>query len=76
MEQEVPPAQVILKQLNSMLAMKDTLVVYKDFYKRMGIAEQFVMAARRTLGGCVPVFISSCRFPGIKGKPYHQAPCD
>ena len=40
---------MILKQLNSMLAMKDTLAVYKDFYKRMGIAEQFVMAARKTL---------------------------
>ena len=51
MEQEVPLPRVILKQLNSMLAMKDTLAVYKDFYKRMGIAEQFVMAARRTLSG-------------------------
>lgn len=45
MEQEVPRPRTILKQLNSMLTMKDTLAVYKDFYKRMGIPEYFVMAA-------------------------------
>ena len=49
MEQEVPRPRTILKQLNSMLTMKDTLAVYKDFYKRMGIPEYFVMAARKTL---------------------------
>lgn len=49
MEQEVPRPRTILKQLNSMFTMKDTLAVYKDFYKRMGIPEYFVMAARKTL---------------------------
>ena len=68
MEQEVPRPRVILKQLNSMLAMKDTLVVYKDFYKRMGIAEQFVMAARRTLewADVYPFLYLHAAFQGLK----------
>ncbi|WP_419038354.1 HelD family protein [Enterocloster bolteae] len=68
MEQEVPRPRVILKQLNSMLAMKDTLAVYKDFYKRMGIAEQFVMAARRTLewADVYPFLYLHAAFQGLK----------
>lgn len=59
---------MILKQLNSMLAMKDTLAVYKDFYKRMGIAEQFVMAARRTLewADVYPFLYLHAAFRGLK----------
>lgn len=59
---------MILKQLNSMLAMKDTLAVYKDFYKRMGIAEQFVMAARRTLewADVYPFLYLHAAFQGLK----------
>ena len=68
MEQEVPRPRVILKQLNSMLAMKDTLAVYKDFYKRMGIPEQFVMAGRRTLewADVYPFLYLHAAFQGLK----------
>ena len=68
MEQEVPRPGVILKQLNSMLAMKDTLACDKDFYKRMGIEEQFVMAARRTLewADVYPFLYLHAAFRGLK----------
>ena len=68
MEQEVPRPRTILKQLNSMLTMKDTLAVYKDFYKRMGIPEYFVMAARKTLewADVYPFFYLHSAFQGLK----------
>ncbi|MCI7610310.1 MAG: AAA family ATPase [Enterocloster clostridioformis] len=68
MEQEVPRPQTILKQLNSMLTMKDTLAVYKDFYKRMGIPEYFVMAARKTLewADVYPFLYLHSAFQGLK----------
>ena len=68
MEQEVPRPRTILKQLNSMLTMKDTLAVYKDFYKRMGIPEYFVMAARKTLewADVYPFLYLHSAFQGLK----------
>lgn len=68
MEQEVPRPRTILKQLNSMLTMKDTLPVYKDFYKRMGIPEYFVMAARKTLewADVYPFLYLHSAFQGLK----------
>lgn len=68
MEQEVPRPRTILKQLNSMLAMKDTLAVYKDFYKRTGIPEYFVMAARKTLewADVYPFLYLHAAFTGLK----------
>ncbi len=68
MEQEVPRPRKILKQLNSMLTMKDTLAVYKDFYKRMGIPEYFVMAARKTLewADVYPFLYLHSAFQGLK----------
>ena len=59
---------MILKQLNSMLAMKDTLAVYKDFISGWGIAEQFVMAARRYMGGrmCTRFLYLHAAFQGLK----------
>ncbi|WP_270268600.1 HelD family protein [Enterocloster clostridioformis] len=68
MEQEVPRPRTILKQLNSMFTMKDTLAVYKDFYKRMGIPEYFVMAARKTLewADVYPFLYLHSAFQGLK----------
>ena len=68
MEQEVPRPRTILKQLNSMLTMKDTLAVYKDFYKRMGLPEYFVMAARKTLewADVYPFLYLHSAFQGLK----------
>ena len=68
MEQEVPRPRTILKQLNSMLTMKDTLAVYKDIYKRMGIPEYFVMAARKTLewADVYPFLYLHSAFQGLK----------
>ena len=68
MDQDVPRPRTILKQLNSMLTMKDTLAVYKDFYKRMGIPEYFVMAARKTLewADVYPFLYLHSAFQGLK----------
>ncbi|MDD3364065.1 MAG: 3'-5' exonuclease [Syntrophomonas sp.] len=49
MEESLPKARTILKSLTAMLEVKNTLVLYKDFYKQMNIADKFVMPAKKTL---------------------------
>lgn len=49
MEEEIPRLNAILKSLNSMLKIRNTLAAYKDFYKKMGCPERFVMPAKKTL---------------------------
>ena len=49
MEESLPETRAILKSLTAMLKMKDTLAIYKDFYRQMSIADKFVMPARKTL---------------------------
>lgn len=49
LEEPLPKNKAILKSLTAMLKVKSTLALYKDFYKRMNIADKFVMPARKTL---------------------------
>ncbi len=49
MEEDLPRVKSILKSLNGMLTIKNTLTLYKDFFKQMDISNMFVMAAKKTL---------------------------
>lgn len=49
MEEPLPNTRTILKSLNAMLKVKNTLPLYKDFYKQMNITDKFVMPAKKTL---------------------------
>lgn len=49
MGDEIPKARTILKSLQMMLKIKNTLSLYKDFYKQMGICDMFVMPKKKTL---------------------------
>ncbi|HHN8463206.1 HelD family protein [Clostridioides difficile] len=49
MEEDLPKVKSILKSLNVMLTIKNTLTLYKDFFKQMNISNMFVMAAKKTL---------------------------
>lgn len=46
---EIPKTKVILKSLISMLTIKNSLSLYKDFYKKMSISELLVMPQKNTL---------------------------
>ncbi len=45
----VPKAKAIFKGLTAMLKVKNTLALYRDFYKCMNIADKLVMRAKNTL---------------------------
>ncbi|MCC0645694.1 MULTISPECIES: UvrD-helicase domain-containing protein [unclassified Clostridioides] len=49
MEEDLPKVKNILKSLNGMLTIKNTLVLYKDFFKQMNIQDMFVMPSKKTL---------------------------
>lgn len=49
MEEDLPKVKSILKSLNVMLTIKNTLTLYKDFFKQMNISNMFVMAEKKTL---------------------------
>jgi len=49
MGDEIPKPKAILKSLNTMLKLKNTLALYKDFYKQMDIPNMFVMPSKKTL---------------------------
>ncbi|WOW17709.1 3'-5' exonuclease [Clostridioides difficile] len=49
MEEDLPKVKSILKSLNGMLTIKNTLTLYKDFFKQMNISNMFVMATKKTL---------------------------
>ena len=46
---EVPKANVVLKSLNKMLIIKDTLALYKDFYQYINEKDMFVLPQKKTL---------------------------
>lgn len=61
MEEHLPKAGTILKSLNGMLRVKNSIALYKDFYKQMNIPEMFLMPEKDFgMGGCISVFVSSC----------------
>jgi len=49
MGDEIPKPKTIQKSLNTMLKLKNTLALYKDFYKQMNINNMFLMPSKKTL---------------------------
>lgn len=49
MQDDVPKSKTILRALNQMLKVKNTLAIYKEFYKHSGISQMFVIPAKKTL---------------------------
>lgn len=49
MEDDLPKVKNILKSLNGMLTIKNTLALYKDFFRQMNIQDMFVMPSKKTL---------------------------
>lgn len=49
MGDDLPKPQAVLKALAAMLTVKSPLALYKDFYKKAGHTELFVMPAKKTL---------------------------
>lgn len=49
MEEPLPKPRAILKSLTTMLRVKNTLALYRDFYKQMNITDKFVMLAKEIL---------------------------
>ena len=68
MEDELPRQGGILKSLASMLTMKNTLAVYRDFYEKIGKKELFVMADKKTLewADVYPFLYLHAAFEGLK----------
>lgn len=68
MSEPLPAARMILKSLASMLKAKDTLALYKDFYKRMEHPDKFSMPAKKTLewADVYPFLYFHAAFEGLK----------
>lgn len=49
MEDELPKRGTIKKSLNAMLTIKNTLALYKEFYRQIGHSDMFVMPDKKTL---------------------------
>lgn len=60
MEEHLPKAGTILKSLNGMLRVKNSIALYKDFYKQMNIPEMFLMPEKRLWNG--RMYIRFCIF--------------
>jgi DNA helicase-2/ATP-dependent DNA helicase PcrA len=68
LEEPMPETRTIVKSLTAMLKMKNTLALYQDFYKRMNIADQLVMPARKTLewADVYPFMYFHAAFEGLR----------
>lgn len=68
MEDDLPKAKTILKSLNGMLRIKNSIALYKDFYKQMNIPELFVMPDKKTLewSDVYPFLYLRAAFEGLK----------
>lgn len=49
MEDDLPRPKTILKSLNKMLKIKNSLALYKEFYRWMGLPKLLVLPAKKTL---------------------------
>lgn len=49
MDDDIPKAKTILKALNKMLRIKNTLALYKEFYKRDSKLNMFMMPSKKAL---------------------------
>lgn len=70
MEEDIPKSRTILKDLKKMLKIKNTMAIYKEFYKRNDIAEMFVMPAKKTLewADVYPFLYIHAAFEGLQGS--------
>ena len=68
MDDSLPTTRSILKSLTAMLKVKSTLALYRNFYKRMNIADKFVMPAKDTLewNDVYPFLYVHAAFEGLK----------
>ncbi|PKM71880.1 MAG: helicase [Firmicutes bacterium HGW-Firmicutes-16] len=68
MDDTLPTARAIQKSLTSMLKVKNTLALYKIFYKRMNIEDKFVMPSKDTLewADVYPFLYLHAAFEGLK----------
>lgn len=68
MGESLPKPGAILKSLNAMLRVKSTLAVYQAFYRQTGMADQFVMPAKKTLewADVFPFMYVHAAFAGLK----------
>ncbi|NKN83686.1 ATP-binding domain-containing protein [Clostridioides difficile] len=68
MEEDLPKVKSILKSLNGMLTIKNTLTLYKDFFKQMNISNMFVMATKKTLewSDVYPFIYTHAAYEGIQ----------
>lgn len=68
MEDERPRAGIIKKALTSMLVIKNTQALYKDFYRYIGKPELYVMPAKQTLewADVYPFLYLHAAFEGIQ----------
>ena len=68
MEDDIPKSRTILKALNKMLKVKNTLSLYKAFYKQVKKPEMFVMVAKNTLewADVFPFLYLHAAFEGLR----------
>lgn len=68
MEEDMPKTRAILKNLSKMLEVKNTLSLYKEFYKHIGRQEMLVMPAKKTLewADVFPFIYLHAAYEGLK----------
>jgi DNA helicase-2/ATP-dependent DNA helicase PcrA len=68
MEETLPTIKAILKSLTGMLKAKNTLALYKDFYKQMSKTDKFIMPAKDILewADVYPFLYFHAAFEGLK----------
>ncbi|WRS28949.1 3'-5' exonuclease [Oscillospiraceae bacterium MB08-C2-2] len=68
MEEDIPKSRTILKALSKMLKMRDTLSLYKEFYRHIEKPEMLVMPAKRTLewADVFPFIYLHAAYEGLK----------
>ncbi len=65
---DIPQSRTILKALKKMLKVKDTLALYKEFYKRCGMSQMFAMPSKKMLewADVYPFLYVMAAFEGLR----------
>jgi len=68
MENDLPKVRMILKSLYGMLCIKNSIALYKDFYKQMEISSLLVMPEKKTLewADVYPFLYLHAAFDGLR----------
>lgn len=71
MEDDLPKPRTILKSLTAMLTVKNSLALYKDFYRSLNLPRMFVMPEKKTLewADVFPFLYIQAAFEGLKKSP-------